>query len=89
MKLYDVTSTMARTGIAKVKFGTCLISQYANSPFPQYTLYNIITRVYIFLKNLSFMKIIPPPPITEDRYICLARKIFFWVLFVKLGKITL
>lgn len=62
MKLYDVTSTMARTGIAKVKFGTCLISQYANSPFPQYTLYNIITRVYIFLKNLPFMKIIPPSP---------------------------
>lgn len=88
MKLYDVTSTMARTGIAKVKFGTCLISQYANSPFPQYTLYNIITGVYIFLKTLPFMKIIPLPP-TENRYICLARKIFFWVLFAKLGKITL
>ena len=55
MKLYDVTSTMARTGIARVKFGTCFISQYANNPFPQYTLYNIITGAYIFLKTL------PPP----------------------------
>jgi len=60
---------MARTGIAKVKFGTCLISQYANSPFPQYTLYNIITGVYIFLKTLPFMKIIPLPPHRKSVYL--------------------